>query len=141
VSKVFSTEHFDNDDWAKYLVLSFLESKGYEVWVNPDRFGIDLLAKRWGKKFQFEVEVKHNWQGVFFPFERIHFSARKLKFVDLDSETWFVTLNDEKNRAVFIDGEHLLSSPIIYKDTKYTQNEPFVEVDIHWGIFRDLEEG
>jgi len=141
MSKVFDTDHYDSDDWAKYLVLGFLETKGYKVWVNPDRFGIDLLAERRGKKFQFEVEVKHNWHGIFFPFERIHYSARKLKFIDLDSETWFVTLNDEQDRAVFIGGDHLLLSPIIYKRTKYTENEPFVEVDIQWGIFRTLEEG
>lgn len=141
MSKVFDTDHYDSDDWAKYLVLGFLETKGYKVWVNPDRFGIDLLAERRGKKFQFEVEVKHNWHGIFFPFERIHYSARKLKFIDLDSETWFVTLNDEQDRAVFVGGDHLLLSPIIYKRTKYTENEPFVEVDIQWGIFRTLEEG
>jgi len=28
----------------------------------------------------------------------------------------------------------------VMKDTKYSVNEAFVEVDIHWAIFRDLKE-
>ena len=140
MSKVFSQEHYEQDDWAKYQIIEWLESKGYEAWVNPDKFGIDILATRWGRQFAFEVEVKHNWRGKYFPYEQIHFSARKRKFVALDVETWFVMLNHERTHALLIDGEHILSAPIANKDTKYSQNEAFVEVDIQWAIFRDLKE-
>lgn len=140
MSKVFSQEHYEQDDWAKYQIIGWLERNGYIAWVNPDRFGIDILAKRWGKDFQFEVEVKHNWRGQFFPYERIHFSARKRKFISFDAETWFVMLNHERTHALFIDGEHFMAAPIASKDTKYSQNEAFVEIDIHWAIFRDLTE-
>jgi hypothetical protein len=140
MSKVFSQEHYEQDDWAKYQIIEWLERNGYSAWVNPDRFGIDVLATRWGRQFQFEVEVKHNWRGQFFPYEQIHFSARKRKFVSLDAETWFVMLNHERTHALFIDGEHFIAAPIANKDTKYSQNEAFVEIDIHWAIFRDLTE-
>jgi len=39
-----------------------------------------------------------------------------------------------------IDGEHILTAPIENKNTKYSQNEAFVAVDIQWAIFRDLKE-
>lgn len=140
MSKVFSQEHYDQDDWAKYQIIEWLEGKGYKAWVNPDQFGIDILATRWGRQFAFEVEVKHNWRGRYFPFEQIHFSARKKKFVALDVETWFVMLNHDRTMALLVDGEHILAAPISNKDTKYSQNEAFVSVDIQWAIFRDLTE-
>lgn len=140
MNKPFSQQHYDDDDWAKYQIIEWLERKGYEAWVNPDRFGIDILATRWGKQFAFEVEVKHNWRGRYFPYEQVHFSARKRKFVSLDVETWFVMLNHERTHALLIDGEHILAAPLINKNTKYSANESFVEVDIQWGIFRDLIE-
>ena len=140
MTKPFSQQHYDEDDWAKYQIIEWLESKGYEAWVNPDKFGIDILATRWGRQFAFEVEVKHNWRGKYFPYEQIHFSARKRKFVALDVETWFVMLNHERTHALLIDGEHILTAPIDNKNTKYSQNEAFVAVDIQWAIFRDLKE-
>lgn len=140
MSKVFSQEHYDQDDWAKYQIIEWLEGKGYKAWVNPDQFGIDILATRWGRQFAFEVEVKHNWRGRYFPFEQIHFSARKKKFVALDVETWFVMLNHDRTMALLVDGEHILAAPIANKNTKYSQNEAFVSVDIQWAIFRDLTE-
>ena len=140
MNKPFSQQHYDEDDWAKYQIIEWLESKGYKAWVNPDKFGIDILATRWGRQFAFEVEVKHNWRGKYFPYEQIHFSARKRKFVALDVETWFVMLNHERTHALLIDGEHILAAPIANKDTKYSQNEAFVLVDIQWAIFRDLKE-
>ena len=98
MSKVFSQEHYEQDDWAKFQIIEWLELKGYKAWVNPDKFGIDILASRWGRQFAFEVEVKHNWKGRFFPYEQIHFSARKRKFVELNVETWFVMLNHMATR-------------------------------------------
>ena len=84
--------------------------------------------------------MKHNWRGRYFPYEQIHFSARKRKFVSLDVETWFVMLNHERTMALLINGEHLLSAPIVNKDTKYSVDEAFVSIDIQWGIFRNLNE-
>jgi hypothetical protein len=138
MSKVFSEEHYEQDDWAKYQIIEWLKGKGYEAWVNPDKFGIDVLATRWGRQFAFEVEVKHNWRGRLFPFNFIHFSARKRKFVSLDAETWFVMLNHERTYALFVDGEHFLAAPIVNKNTKYSFDEAFVEIDAQWAIYRDL---
>ena len=141
MGKVFSQEHYNQDDVAKLQIIAWLEKQGYKAWVNPDQYGIDLLATRWGRQFQFEVEVKHNWKGKIFPFQNVHFSGRKRKFVSLDVETWFVMLNHERTHALFINGEDFMNhSTIVMKDTKYSSNEVFVEVDIGWAIFRNLKE-
>jgi len=140
MSKPFSQQQYDQDDYAKFKIIDFLERTGYKAKVNPDKFGIDILAERWQRPFQFEVEIKHNWTGTQFPFQNVHFSARKRKFVSLDTETWFVMLNHERTHALFISGQDFMDSPIIKKDTKYTEQEWFVEVDIHWAIFRNLQE-
>ena len=140
MNKPFSQQHYDEDDYAKYQILDWLRTKDYKCEINTDQYCIDILGKRWGKNFQFEVEVKHNWHGQFFPYEQVHFSARKRKFVTLDADTWFVMLNHERTHALFIDGERFMRSPMVMKDTKYSVNEAFVEVDIQWAIFRDLKE-
>ena len=104
MSKVFSQEHYEQDDSAKYQIIEWLEQRGHKAFVNPNKYGIDILALRFGRQFAFEVEVKHNWKGRFFPFEQIHFSARKQKFVELNVETWFVMLNHYRTHALFIGG-------------------------------------
>ncbi len=140
MSKVFSQEHYEQDDWAKFQIVEWLKIKGYKAFINPDKFGIDILALRWGRQFAFEVEVKHNWKGEHFPYQQIHFSARKQKFVEANVETWFVMLNHERTHALFISGADFMASPIVEKNTKYSENEKFVEVDSHWAIFRNLKE-
>jgi hypothetical protein len=140
VSKVFSQDHYEQDDWAKFQIVEWLNNKGYKAFVNPDKFGIDILALRWGRQFAFEVEVKHNWRGEHFPYGQIHFSARKLKFVETNVETWFVMLNHERTHALLVSGKDFMAAPIVEKRTKYTENEKFVEVDAHWAIFRNLKE-
>ena len=140
MKKPFSQEHYDQDDGAKFQIIDWLTKEGYTAWVNPDQYGIDLLGTRWGRQFQFEVEVKHNWKGINFPYSLVHFSARKRKFVSLDVETWFVMLNHERTHALFIDGEHFMASPSVMKNTKYTDHEEFVEIDMHWAIIRNLIE-
>lgn len=140
VNKPFSQQHYDEDDNAKYQIMAWLETKGHKCRINPDRYGIDILAERWGKQFQFEIEVKHNWSGRLFPFQTVHFSARKRKFITVDCESWFVMLNNERSHALFILDDHVLASPVVWKNTKYSQNEAFVEVDVQHGIFRNLNE-
>ena len=140
MSKVFSQEHYEQDDSAKFQIVEWLNNKGYKSFVNPDKFGIDILALRWGRQFAFEVEVKHNWRGEHFPFDQIHFSARKRKFVEANVETWFVMLNHERTHALLVSGKDFMAAPIVEKNTKYSENELFVEVDFRWGIFRNLKE-
>ena len=129
MSKVFDEAHFDEDDWAKFWVIDWLQHKGYKAWVNPDKYGIDVLAEKDGKAYAFEVEVKHIWVDFDFPFKQVHFSARKLKFLEYPAEVWFVMLNHNFTDSLFVSAEDFANAPIVKKDTIYSTGEMFVEID------------
>ena len=128
-NKPFDSTLYDTNDDAKHLVVKFLQSQGLEAWINPDQYGIDIIYHDESFIYQYcEVEVKHNWKGALFPFPTVHFPKRKLKFANNDSI--FAMLNHERTHALIITGPQFLSAPIVRKDTIYTQNEEFVEINI-----------
>ena len=139
--KTFSKELYDDDDSAKLLILEWLRSKGFFVFVNPDDYGIDLLGRYNEMNYAFEVEVKHNWRGTMFPFDTIHFSNRKRKFATADKLTWFVMLNDERTHALMVSGQNFLAAPIVTKNTIYSQGEQFVAIPVEQGKLITLQEG
>lgn len=142
MSKVFDQTHYDADDNAKYDLIEWLRAKGFAAWVNPDKYGIDVLAKEpGGQRFEFEVEVKHNWDSDGFPFDTVHWSARKLKFAKPDKLTWFVIFNNSRTQALFVSGEVMLASEVVVKDTKYSQGERFVAVPVGRCMFRQMRRG
>ena len=122
--KAFSQELYDANDDAKELVIKWLGANNIKSWVNPDKYGIDLVSDE--KKY--EVEVKHNWRGSSFPFKDVHFPIRKLKFANKDSV--FVMLNHERTHALIVDGKTFLEAPQVLKDTIYTKDEKFVEIQV-----------
>jgi hypothetical protein len=128
MSKPFSKELYDDDDDAKYVVIGWLERQGYAAWVNPDQYGIDVLALKDFDEYGFEVEVKHNWTGDRFPFGTVHFSARKQKFVAPNH--FFTMLNDARSCVLVVDGGTLASARVVSKETKYTSGELFIEVPV-----------
>ena len=136
MTKPFDQELYKNDDNAKDLWITYLESaKGYQAWVNPDQYGIDVLAEKNGLQYSFEVEVKHNWKGNVFPFSNVHFSSRKLKFANDQGRNFFIMLNHERDIALAVSGKTMLNSAVVSKNTIYTQNERFVEVPVSHCLF------
>lgn len=139
VSKPFSQELYDRDDAAKEFVITYFTTRyGWLVYVNPDQYGIDLIVENERGVFELEVEVKHNWKGQKFPYQTVHFAARKLKFAKNPENVNFIMLNDDWTYAIVIDGPTFASSPIIRKDTIYTKNERFVEVAVAKGTLLKL---
>lgn len=126
--KPFSERLYDKDDNAKDLWIEWLNANDYKAEVNPDQYGIDVLASKDGKEFQFEVEVKHNWKGPRFRYDTLHYSDRKRKFLKDPSNTSFVTFNHERTHALVVPGAVLAEAPTIVKNTIYTSNEKFIEV-------------
>lgn len=127
-SKPFDENLYNADDDAKHDIIYWLQRRGFNAWVNPDKYGIDVLASKNDRKYSFEVEVKHNWKGAEFPFDAVHFSARKLKFVAPDS--FFTMLNNERTHVLLTTGEAVGYSPVVEKKTKYTVAEKFVAVNL-----------
>jgi hypothetical protein len=131
-SKEFSSDHYNADDNAKNQVGKWLATRwGFKnVRVNPDKYGIDLLAEHEGRSFGIEVEVKHNWKGRNFPFSSLHYAARKIKFLEAAEIVYFVTVNDERTHLLVVSSEDLNSLKLVKKDTHYTSQEWFIEVPI-----------
>lgn len=125
-NKPFDEAQYNADDNAKYDIISWLERNRFTAWVNPDQYGIDVLADRDGDRYGFEVEVKHNWQGDQFPFSTVHFSARKQKFIGWNH--FFTMLNDERTCVLVVDEAALRASPVVEKATKFTEAELFIAV-------------
>lgn len=138
MSKAFSQELYDDDDSAKLLILDWLETRGFVVFVNPDEYGIDLLGRYNNMDYAFEVEVKHNWKGDVFPFDSVHYSARKRKFVQPDVRAYFITVNHERTRCLIVGWQDFMAGKLVEKSTIYTKNEWFVEIAIRRAIFREL---
>ncbi len=128
MKKPFDSVLYEADDNAKFIVIGWLERNGFVAWVNPDQYGIDVLAERDGDQYGFEVEVKHNWQGEKFPYSTVHFSARKQKFIGWNH--FFTMLNDERSCVLVVDENVLRSADVVNKATKYTSDELFIAVPL-----------
>jgi hypothetical protein len=130
MTKKFSQFLYDRDDQAKELVINYLKSRGYDAWVNPDQYGVDVMACKDGDVFEIEVEVKHNWKGKDFPYNSVHFSERKRKFIKESAFNIFWMLNDDWSWALLIDGLQMSEAPTIVKDTIYTTAECFIAIPV-----------
>ena len=51
--KPFSQIIYNADDNAKHQIIEWLMDQGFEAWVNPDDYGIDVLATRDGTAYAF----------------------------------------------------------------------------------------
>lgn len=127
MTKPFSADLYEQDDGAKNLFIAWLKNKGWDVGVNPDQYGIDLLGTAPdGKRWEIEIEVKHTWVGKTFPFDHVHFPIRKKKFAH--NTSIFVMFNHERNTVLTCLGRIVAESPIVSKQTKYTEQEYFIQV-------------
>lgn len=138
-TKAFSKKLYKEDDNAKYLILDWLASRGYSAKINPDQYGIDIIADKDGKKYFFEVEVKHPWKGEEFPFpEGVDFVPRKKHLAKASS--YFVMVNHERTHALIINGLVVLQSPTVIKDSIYTSAERFIRIPLEKCTFIKLGE-
>jgi hypothetical protein len=131
-AKTFSQIQYDADDNAKNKVIDFLTQHWgmTNVRTNPNQYGIDLLADDRGKPTGIEVEVKHNWNQLHFPYQKVHFSARKTKFLDECPDVYFVMLSDDRTRMIATHGDNFQDARLVRKSTKWTSQEWFIQVDL-----------
>jgi hypothetical protein len=129
--KPFDQQLYDRDDAAKYFVIDWLKTLDIHARVNPDPYGIDLLATGPLGEYEIEVEVKQSWSGHRFPYSSLHFAGRKDKFIRDGINLRFVTLNKEWTYAAIVSGEQLSSAQVIKKNTIYTTDESFIEIPAH----------
>lgn len=126
--KPFSEEQYAQDDPAKFLAVDWLSMMGFYAYINPDQYGIDVLAIKDFNDYGFEVEVKHNWHGRVFPYDTVHFSARKTKFIAPNH--YFIMFNNDLDSFLLVNGMSMFFASVISKDTKYTSDESFISVPV-----------
>jgi hypothetical protein len=131
VRKPFSNSLYNANDTAKDTFIKWLNSQDIDAWVNPDQYGIDVLSKNnTGVEHAWEVEVKHNWKGANFPFDSLHYSNRKQKFLSTPKSVSFVTFNSERSHMLISKGVDLAAADVVVKDTIYTKGEKFIEIPV-----------
>ena len=128
MTKPFDPELYEADDNAKYEVITWLKQLGYPAIVNPDPYGIDLIAELPERTVGWEVEIKHGWKSRRFPFPTIHIADRKRKFAQ--ENNYFLMLNDPRSELLAITSQTVINAPTVTKSTIYTKSEGFIEVQV-----------
>ena len=135
-NKPFCPEQYDADDNCKHDVIRFLEAQtwaDFQLNVNTDKYGIDLVGDCNGVPCGVEVEIKHSWSGHYFPHGSVHIAARKVKFIECKPYVFYVIVNAERTEAlVFTPGDEGLNEILmVRKPTVYTTSEWFMQVPLH----------
>lgn len=140
MKKQFDQAVYDRDDPAKQLVIELFRKWNCELRVNADEYGVDLIGYDRGKTVRFgvEVEVKHGWTGPVFPFETIHYSARKLKFIDWLPEMHIATLNADHTHVLILDVHKYDTARMVRKQTSVTDAEWFIEFTLEHATLNKL---
>ena len=126
MTKQFDRElHSKFDIPAREVFLNFLRSM---ITENDDVYGPDLVSKTLdGKVYYYEVEVKNDWIYEF-PYKTLHIPYRKAKFLKYNN-ICFVVLSNDMSYGLLVNPDKL--NNIINKDTCYTQDEEYFEIDLN----------
>ena len=127
--KKFNKELYNHNDPAKFKAIEYFKSKNKNAVVNPDDYGIDLIVD---DTFYCEVEVKHNWKGINFPFQTLQIPERKTKFAKIsDKPVMFMVFNSEHTHAFLAKATDVLRSRMQEVPNKYVpEGEMFFQVPI-----------
>lgn len=134
--KPFDQATFNADDNAKHLIIDLFQHWNITMKVNGDQYGIDLIGKEndTGAFIAAEVEVKHNWRGPHFPFDTVHYAARKIKFLEIastDRHVYFCTVNDDRTHCLILCATSIEQCKLVRKQTSVTNSEWFIEIPLH----------
>jgi len=134
IRKEFDEEAFEkNDPRARRATKEYIESKGYRVIDNPDKYDADLECYKHERlRFYAECEIKKGWKGVGFPFKTVHFGVRKMKYVIIKQETvLFFMWNIALTAGLYVAGIRVIESPTIeVPNKKVARGELFHDVPV-----------
>lgn len=119
--------HDKYDAPAKEAVAKYLERQmDIQVISNPDKYGVDLLVSRNGKKIgAVEVEVRQ-WSPNC-PFPTIHVPERKTKF--FNGKSLFFALTKDMAKAYWIESKDITKYPLKeVRNVKVASGELFYDV-------------
>jgi len=145
VHKRFDKKLFEeNDKKAKGIAIKYYKDLGYNIEENSKRYGPDLLLHDKDNKFigYVECEKKNVWKEYEFPYDSVQFPERKKKYVltNQDCIVTFFMVNKECSRALIVDGNDLINSPLEEVSNKYIRKgEYFFKVDLKKVEFVDIK--
>jgi len=135
--KSFDRKLYSTNDNAKELAIEYFKRIGMSAIVNPNDYGVDLIVDN---QFYCEVEVKHNWKDVFFPFPTLQIPERKKKFAKLDKPVVFMVMSSNRKKALVAKDNDVLNSPLKTVSNKYVKKgEKFFQVDV--SFLREIQIG
>jgi len=133
MKKSFSQDlHDQYDSYGKRAVKKYFMSRyGIYLLENEDRYAVDMIAYRAGKRLGYvEIEVRESWGTDSFPFDSLHIPERKGKLLCNDLKTVLVSVNKNGSRAFICKADVILNSPIKERRNKYVESgERFYLVD------------
>lgn len=128
--KPFDPQLYAENDDAKLIAVAWLIGRGWAADINPDQYGIDIVARKGLKNLKLEVEVKHNWAEGEFKFPTVHIPKRKLKFAE-QPDSWFMVMRADRKVALVCSGESILKSPLAEVSNKLVaEGEQFFQVPL-----------
>lgn len=129
---------FDKDLFDAYDEVGKIAATRYFRWLYPlvkitenpfGVFGIDLKVETGKDTFFVDVEVRPEWVEDKFPFETIHLPARKVKFLSVDGNVAFLSLNKALTKGLFFTLKD--QDPCISIANKYvTTGEDFYNIPV-----------
>lgn len=130
-TKPFDKQLFEENDCnGRDVVKRFVQTIGYEAKDHPNRYGVDLDIFKGGEHVGYaEVEVRHNWNGLKFPFSDLNIPFRKKKLFEKDKPVLFFSVNEPLSALFWCPVEVILKSPTTVVKNKYVpEGEMFFKV-------------
>ena len=113
LARKFRQEDYDNyDEYAKIVFSEYLKKLGHTILSIEEDYNHDLITKKDGEVFYFELEVKKNFafrDKKSYPHKEVSFLGRKKRLHNI-KEFFYVIICKETEWALF---SH---SSIIFKD-------------------------
>jgi len=118
------------DSKAKKYAEKVLSDAGFNVEVNPNKMGVDLIIS--DKKdvvFYVETEVKKSIHSdEDFAYDTLRILDRKCKYMQLDLPTLFMLFSEDGLRYLCVWSFVVLECPTIILDNKYVEGEKFFNI-------------
>ena len=115
------------NDHGIQVASSFLSQQGYIPIVSKEEAykSHDFLAEKDGRTYKIECEVTEKWIHRQFPYRYMSVPYGKKE----SQADYYVRTNPKGDALFFMPMRDVFTAPVIRKDTSYTKNEPFFNVD------------
>ena len=107
---------------------SFLRQQGYEIVNTLDNAFVlyDFIVSKDGREYKVEVEITEKWIGRAFPYRNMSVPYGKKDSI----ADFYIRTNPSGSALFFLPMRQVLQAPVIRKDTCYTRNEAFFNLNV-----------